>query len=275
MKHFIITRFNLKNENWKSNNSNTPKGISESWLTNRLQLFQKFCLPSVKNQSNQNFIWIIAIDIDTPIFFKNKINEILKNIENIKLIYVDGFNGLSSELNTKIQSLLNPEDHFIITTRLDNDDIIHRDFVKTIQELYTPSHNTIIDLKNGYQLSLNNSKDIRYLGYAFNPFISLIEASDNIKTVLFKEHISWRFNCEKHIIYITKRLWIQLIHSKNQANTTTRYLKRMRTFDSEEFGINIHTTTYSNFENVIYNFKILPYRLYGAIFMFFKLRINK
>ncbi|MBL4887641.1 MAG: hypothetical protein JKZ03_04155 [Flavobacteriaceae bacterium] len=54
MKHFIITKFNLKGKN-----SRTDKGGSimstKEWLNHRLNLFQKYCLPSVKNQNNKAF----------------------------------------------------------------------------------------------------------------------------------------------------------------------------------------------------------------------------
>jgi hypothetical protein len=273
MKHFLLTRFNLKNRAWEATKDTIPKGLTKEWLINRIELFQNYCLPSVKNQTNKNFIWVIILDVDTPDFFKDKLKSILNIDLNIKLIFADGFNGLTPTLLNEIKNITTPKDKYIITTRLDNDDIIHKDFVKTIQDLYKPHHNTIIDLKNGYQLSNKNQPDIRFLGYNFNPFISLIESSNMFKTVLLREHLQWKFYCKKHISYSKRALWIQLIHSKNQANTKISYLKRIRTFYFKDFGIDIKIKEYSKIENTLYNIKILPKRIYGNIFMFLKLRI--
>ena len=65
VQHFLLTRFNLKLKEWQTTKQGESVG-SELWLTKRFELFRKYCLPSVKQQTNQNFI-------KTPIVFKNEI----------------------------------------------------------------------------------------------------------------------------------------------------------------------------------------------------------
>lgn len=81
IKHFIATRFNLKIEEW-----NTAKDgsvvLTEKWLEERFNLFEKYCFPSVANQSIKNFYWLIFFDVSTPDIFKNE----LRNIQMISKI---------------------------------------------------------------------------------------------------------------------------------------------------------------------------------------------
>ena len=59
-KHFLITRFNLKKKGWETTKNN-EKIQTEEWLRHRFELFEAYCLPSVINQSNQDFIWYVFL----------------------------------------------------------------------------------------------------------------------------------------------------------------------------------------------------------------------
>ncbi len=50
--------------------------------TARLHLFQTFCLPSILNQSNQNYIWIIKIDPLLNEHILNMLLDLVKNVNN-------------------------------------------------------------------------------------------------------------------------------------------------------------------------------------------------
>ena len=97
------------------------------------KLFETYCLPSVKNQSNQNFAWLVFFDIDTPKHYLNKINIIAENYDNFKPVFIDGFKELGNELQLQIELIQVNIDEFFIITRLDNDDIIHKNFIKTFK----------------------------------------------------------------------------------------------------------------------------------------------
>ena len=71
--HFIITRFNLRI--WQQDKNNIPTHTSE-WLEHRFELFEKYCLPSVENQTNKNFIWLCMFDKETPAPYKERIRNI-------------------------------------------------------------------------------------------------------------------------------------------------------------------------------------------------------
>ena len=61
-KHFIITRFNIRaNYGCKLKNpENNPMNriLEEDYLKERFSIFEKYTLPSIKRQTNPNFIRI-------------------------------------------------------------------------------------------------------------------------------------------------------------------------------------------------------------------------
>ena len=74
MNHYLITRFNLKKTNWNPRwKINQQLALSDEWLKYRFELFEKYCFPSVYNQSNQNFTWCVFFDIKTPDYYKERV----------------------------------------------------------------------------------------------------------------------------------------------------------------------------------------------------------
>jgi hypothetical protein len=66
--HFILTRFNVK-----VSFAEPGAGLEPAWLLHRFELFDHFCYPSVRGQSNLNFKWLVLFDSNTPDSFKEKI----------------------------------------------------------------------------------------------------------------------------------------------------------------------------------------------------------
>lgn len=69
LQHFILTRFNLLL--WNKDKEN-KKVRSKEWLEHRFSLFEKYCLPSIKSQTCQDFEWIVLFDSSTPEMLKEK-----------------------------------------------------------------------------------------------------------------------------------------------------------------------------------------------------------
>lgn len=178
MKHFLVTRFNLTDNGWKKSRDG-QQVLTDEWLEHRFRLFDKYCLPSVKNQSNQKFTWCIFFDINTPHEYKKRIDNISRSYNNFRAIFIDGMKALNTSLQKFITSNIE-EEQYIITSRLDNDDLIHRDFIDTIQMLSNPLEEKVIDLRSGYQVVIEReNKEIRKAYNYFNPFISLVETKSN------------------------------------------------------------------------------------------------
>ena len=236
MKHYLLTRFNLTFKEWKTS-KNGELVLTDKWLKNRFVLFENYCLLSVKNQTCQNFIWCVFFDIKTPVEYRDKIESISKSYSNFKPVFIDGNENLEQSFIEYITNDISKDDNYVITTRLDNDDLIHKDFIKTIQELYKPEDNLVIDLRKGYSITLGEPhSEIREFTSRFNPFISVVESVKDIKTVISKMHQDWKTST--HIIdYNKNKLWIELVHQENKLNDTKNNLKRIYKINNEDFGL--------------------------------------
>jgi len=236
MKHFIGTRFNLINENWKTSKDGCQI-LNEEWLDHRFYLFEKYCFPSVINQKNRNFFWFIFFEKDTPEKFKKRFDSLTKDHPNFIPHYIDGMKSLNNSFKRAVDNYLTKEDKTVITTRIDNDDAIHKDFIETIQELAINNTNAVIDLRNGYQVNVEkNYLECRNYYTHFNPYISLIESTKNFNTVYSKMHYEWKDH-DNIISYDRHPLWMEIVHQKNKLNDTKYDLPLTNNFKLNDFGI--------------------------------------
>lgn len=83
--HYLLTRFNLALWIEDKNGAAIDR---EEWLKRRMALFETFCLPSVKNQSCQNFSWILLVDANTPAVYRERIKTYRKLCSQIKFVGV-------------------------------------------------------------------------------------------------------------------------------------------------------------------------------------------
>ena len=162
-QHFILTRFNLRI--W---GGTAP---DDSWLTHRLDLFERFCYPSVLGQSNQQFTWLLLFDQRTSTHFRERIARYAL-MENIELVFLDGFDVRA--IIAAVTERVSAETTHIISTTLDNDDALGKQFVETIQAHFEQQQFTLINVLNGLRYALAKQRVYECV-LASNPFISLIE----------------------------------------------------------------------------------------------------
>ena len=81
-EHYIITRFNLPIFQPKVNGIEYSS-CSEEYLQYRFDLFEKYCMPSIINQTCQNFKWLVLFDAHTPESFKRRISSWHKRYNNL------------------------------------------------------------------------------------------------------------------------------------------------------------------------------------------------
>lgn len=236
MKHFIVTRFNLKVEDWKTAKDGSIV-LTDKWLEERFKLFQKYCLPSVINQKNQNFYWLVFFDIETPVAYKKMIDRIAGEYKKFVPLYIDSNNSLQPSFKKYILEHIKDDDLYIITSRLDNDDAIHENFVDIIQKIAIQKKDTVIDIRMGYQMDISdNSCKYRRLYNSFNPFISLVENTKNFNTIISRKHQDWK-NSDSILVYDKDPLWIEIIHKKNKLNSVRSNIPLIKEIKLKEFGI--------------------------------------
>jgi len=201
-KHYLLTRFNL---GLFSENKYEIKDPSK-WMDRRIEEFKKWNLPSVLNQSEKSFKWVILIDENTPKRYINQLNELLHPYDVWTVKSIDAFSEM----------LMHTEKEFIITTRLDNDDIIHPDFIAEIQKAHS-NKVKLIDVDGEQWDAQTNKYYTSGRDQNNSPFLSLIErTSKDIKTCYEYDHTYMPFYY--HSQKIDKVLYTQVLHGNNIAN---------------------------------------------------------
>jgi hypothetical protein len=230
IKHLIITRFNLNI--WGRDKLNNIT-LGEDWLEQRFCLFEQYCLPSVLSQSDKNFMWLCFFDAETPTKYLQKINTYHNSIPELKSVFLtesEGFDNYNSIIKKTILNEFNSAKNDIsITTRLDNDDSIHIDFVKRLNQIAvsTKYKDQFCVFEYGYQY-FATSNFITRIKYPNNHFTSRIEKEltdiNDIKTVLAIKHSHLRKKNITENFYVNKIIdkrnpfWIEVIHERNVAN---------------------------------------------------------
>ena len=217
-KHIIITRFNLSQRWCKDKNGKNV--LDEEWLRKRYDLFENFCFPSIESQNNQNFEWWVYFDADLGESYKKR-NEILNRrfnnfVPKYELSYEDFEINLPKQIEEK---LLQENKQWVVTTRIDNDDMFAVDTIEKIQKGIQLSEKCILEIPFGYTLELKTKSVFREVESYLNPFISLLEKKSEtkpIESVYYKQHNQWKDLKTKIISKNTQ--WIQVIHDSNVSN---------------------------------------------------------
>ncbi|MBN2715713.1 MAG: hypothetical protein JXX14_07640 [Deltaproteobacteria bacterium] len=216
-KHIVFTRFNVR----ITKDMNIPsRGLNDDWLTRRIEFFEQFCLPSLHGQSNQNFLWFVLLDTQSPDWLKQKMRE-YSEWENFKPIYLNGSHseadGCTEELKIEIRKEIPDSCKYLITSRVDNDDALATGYIQLVQNQFKEQQSAIAFTSPfGYQyigrrLYVDFSRD--------NHFVSMIEPyhPGSFKTVIARAHNYLYTVCELQYIW-TIPMWVEHVHDHNLAN---------------------------------------------------------
>ncbi|MFI3320681.1 MAG: glycosyltransferase [Rikenellaceae bacterium] len=131
-KHYLITRFNIIQEGFNIPADKDRKIVhSESWLSRRFELFETYTIPSIENQTCDDFTWLVLFDTNTPAKYKELIDSYRQKLPLFTPLYLDAFVNLNEHVSDYIRKTSTKE--YVITSRIDNDDMIHRDYIKRVQ----------------------------------------------------------------------------------------------------------------------------------------------
>jgi hypothetical protein len=251
--HFVITQFNLRNFQ-VSDTDRYERWLR--WTRDRIKLFRDYCLPSVLNQSNKDFTWLIFFDTKTPGEFSAFIGE-LESIPIVQICYSDGSEGFDTGYVKEISKRITNPDKWIMTTRFDNDDSLHKEAIAVLRDNFVPKHKYLISLASGYVLNISD-KTVSHYFYPMSPFITLIENAEiEIRGVFEKIHTKWdqlRLFVFKEIwletvnrksrmsrFILKEPMWIQTVHGENISNSFFRGLPVLKEIDLSKFSLPITT----------------------------------
>ncbi|MFV0328557.1 MAG: glycosyltransferase [Dysgonomonas sp.] len=260
-KHFVITLFNLRRI-WVADKNNKETD-TQKWLDDRFELFDKYCFPSVNNQINKDFVWLCLFDEGTPSKYIERVKKYELQCPQMVPCYFsveDMENGWVEHLRDVIRGYMSGNDEYIITTNVDNDDMIHHNMVNRIQKEFIKNQKEgIYSMLFGYQYFLSDHLLLK-MRYPHSHFLSLIEKNaSTFSTIKGHSHGQMRklFN---RVDIKDEPYWIEVVHSSNVNNdlritSRIKYYPLCKAISLKDFGIDLTLSKGDNVKNAI---TILP-----------------
>jgi Putative rhamnosyl transferase len=200
MQHFVLTRLALGRP-------------SSEWLAKRIVIFEKYCAASVRSQTERDFKWFLALNPNIPDWFTKRV---VAAAPDAVLAY---HNGPRDQVNWR--KLIEPfiRSGRLVTTRLDNDDMLHKDFIAIVRHAARSSRlDFVIDFPVGYQLRLSDLQCRTFVRSAPTHFLSLVEAGIHRQLAYCQQH--QKMGALFPILRIEGApIWVEICHSSNLQNS--------------------------------------------------------
>lgn len=259
VQHFLLTRFNILL--WRQDKEG-KKVRTIKWLEHRFSLFEKYCLPSIKNQTCQNFEWIVLFDSMTPEKFKARIEDYQKECPQLTPVFVEPENGKRFAEIFRREIVKRIRAKRVLSTYLDNDDALN---IGVIEDLLSRSlsvcDGTFFYYDEGYQF-YTEDKYMMQIHYPRNHFVSVVEKGDaaTVKGVFgYGRHYYIDKIEGANIVHVeTEPMWCEVVHEKNILNDANFIINTKMVRDKEllhrDFAVNEEVC----FGIGLYVFKFLP-----------------
>jgi len=256
LAHYILTRFNISIFRADKQGKEVA---DDAWTSQRIALFERYCLPSVRNQSVQDFEWICLFDEHSPQALRQRIAQWQQQVPQLRpcflshdeaLRYVHYFQRyIFQQLTQQGRPMA-----LLATTYLDNDDLLHRDYLQQAQAYArAATQPTVITFSRGLQCfeQLQLATEINYYN---NHFLTLVERFRQGRmptTVIALGHYFLR-QCPIHVLNDTthRGYWVELIHGQNVDNDVKmRTWHRLHRFSNalRDYGADLPNATRAQF----------------------------
>ncbi|MEX2564719.1 MAG: glycosyltransferase [Cyclobacteriaceae bacterium] len=214
-KHLLISRLNVFYKTKMAGRGFDP----DTWLMERVDIFKKFCFPSILNQSNKNFIWFFYIDAETPLEVRIDLEKTFYPYPFIKLIshQYESFN-ITKYLQKDIQKFLGDDFQYLISSRVDTDDMLHKDYMAIVQQKFKGQKYQALNFNKGFVYDVSSGV-VSLMVHRYNAFLSLIEnkPEKGFRTVFQKPHTDYRHDLKKIEVSIKQPMWCVTIHGLNDS----------------------------------------------------------
>lgn len=156
--------------------------LNENWIDYRLEIFTKYTLQSLINQTNQDFTCLIVYDDKTDDIVRKCVskypefpaNIILSKI-NVDFAYSQISKGYLHESNDII-NLISSNDYLYLV-RIDSDDMYSPSFVQQLHDFNHKPDTQVILNENGYIYDVHGDR-ISKIHYVSPPFYTLVYKVD-------------------------------------------------------------------------------------------------
>jgi len=204
--HVILTRFNLPTPG--------PEALiraQDGWLRNRVELFERYTVPSLRTQSTPAFRWIVYLDVESPQWLRDRIEPL---VEEGLLVALYRERVDWQDVARDVRELTGAASDILLTTNLDNDDAVAVDFVERLQSAARTETPAALFLRRGL---IVHGAEVYLRDDPDNAFCSVSEGRDDPQT-------AWRdWHTLLHTRFRAVNIpgapgWLQVIHGQNVSN---------------------------------------------------------
>lgn len=259
--HYLIVRFSI-NLTTTDIFKKKRDPLDPEYLDKRFSFFTQYCLPSLKNQTNKNFVLIIVIDAQLRLEYQEKLKKLTKNtgFDTLLVKYKGSFelNDLLNpyELDMMRRTQTRTGKIYVCTTRLDDDDALNPHYFQYAQR----EIQTILDKKLVFRPFIHTlvygnyllvKEDKCFIRKVKKPRLacglSLVNRIGDMMTIYSKSHHRWHpdeYTCY-HNLY--ENMYFILAHEENDSQRYEQEKNNIDTFISISCGKPIHW--YFNYVN--------------------------
>lgn len=169
--------------------------FNEAWLEYRWQLFETLALSSIDAQSIKDFVWVLGIDRDMPAPFRSRLDALVATRPWLRLLELELLDDFESEFKRWcIEEAAAKGRPRVLTTRIDDDDAVHRDLFGEIRRAASDllaSRSALpaaITAVSGYQWVPATGHGYRAYHHSHSIGTSLLESFDAFTSVYGKNH---------------------------------------------------------------------------------------
>jgi len=221
MKHLILTRFAVAWPGLIVTRDN------DEWLADRYRLLEKYTIPSLEAQTCKDFKWLILADPNFPGLDRARLERYADVLWTSTPWDRTHYGRVL--VDPKVIRPYTSGTDWLLTTRLDSDDIISNTFVQRLQGAFVER-----EMWYGFPCGFIGLEGTVYARrYPKSPFVSYGEPAENAKTVYWIEHRqAGRLNREpaegqcrhgEHLLEVdSDPAWLQVDHGGNVNNNVLK-----------------------------------------------------
>lgn len=208
MPHVFLTRFNIPA------NRLEERIYNEQWLQERIELFERYTLPSVRAQDPRSRHWLVYLGDQSPSWLVQRMTALAED-GLLKPIYLSGPLA-PGELQEHIRDVTGIRAGLVTSANLDNDDAIAANFLERARSIDWVRERSALTFANGL---VRNDHSLREFRYPENPFVIV---ADRLEVENFTTCWSdWHNRLHRHVFMTVVEggpAWLQVVHQRNVSN---------------------------------------------------------
>jgi hypothetical protein len=145
-EHLILTRFNVR-----YSDEPVPRVLLDDWLEQRFELFERWCVPTIASQEGPTRRWLIFVDAETPSKWLGRLVKSRTNVDIAPIRIVGRWSD--DQCKMLVRDQVTRKGPVLITTRIDNDDAVHRTYLQSILSVAEVGSTGFVNAPSGLRLN--------------------------------------------------------------------------------------------------------------------------